>query len=144
MLKLKIKEGVKADIIVLPELAFTGYFFQDRSELASLAEDPANSATVSSLIALCRDCDLFLVTGFAEKIKSAEVEFIALILDGTDHKRDETIQFIEGENPDEDFKAVLEELGFEFDSDLKSHLAPIDSLPSQFSSEQLPQYRPEF
>lgn len=29
--------SAEADIIVLPELAFTGYFFQDRSELASLA-----------------------------------------------------------------------------------------------------------
>jgi hypothetical protein len=38
------------------------------------------------------------VTGFAEEIKSAEVEFSALTLDGTDYKKDETIQFIEGEN----------------------------------------------
>ena len=59
--------SAEADIIVLPELAFTGYFFQDRSELASLAEDPAKSSTVSSLIALCHDRDFFLVTGFAEK-----------------------------------------------------------------------------
>ena len=57
----------EADIIVLPELPFTGYLFQDRSELFSLAEDPAQSASVSSLIALCRDRDLFLVTGFAER-----------------------------------------------------------------------------
>ena len=60
-------QKVEADIIVLPELAFTGYFFQNRLELAFLAEDPANSPTVSSLIALCRDRDIFLVTGFAEK-----------------------------------------------------------------------------
>jgi len=33
----------EADIIVLPELPFTGYLFQDRSELASLAENPAKS-----------------------------------------------------------------------------------------------------
>lgn len=38
------------------------------------------------------------VTGFAEEIKSAKVEFIALTLDCTDYKKDETIQFIEGEN----------------------------------------------
>ena len=44
--------NAEADIIVLPELAFTGYFFQNRSELAYLAEDPAKSPTVSSLIAL--------------------------------------------------------------------------------------------
>ncbi|MCP4665928.1 MAG: acyltransferase [Deltaproteobacteria bacterium] len=74
--------GSKADIIVLPELAFTGYFFQDRSELASLAEDPSKSPTVSSLIALCRDSDFFLVTGFAER--SAEKIFNSALLVGGD------------------------------------------------------------
>ena len=59
--------GAEADIIVLPELAFTGYFFQDRSELASLAQEPAKSEIVSRLTALCRDRDFYLVTGFAEK-----------------------------------------------------------------------------
>lgn len=58
---------VEADVIVLPELAFTGYLFQDRSELASLAQDPARSPIVDSLTALCRDRDFCLVTGFAEK-----------------------------------------------------------------------------
>jgi predicted amidohydrolase len=57
----------EADIIVLPELPFTGYLFQDRSELVSLAEDPAKSPTVFSLISLCRDRNFFLVTGFAER-----------------------------------------------------------------------------
>ena len=37
--------GAEADIIVLPELALTGFFFQDRSDLASLAEEPAHSPT---------------------------------------------------------------------------------------------------
>ena len=74
--------NAEADIIVLPELAFTGYFFQDRSELASLAEDPAKSPTVSSLIALCRDRDLFLVTGFAER--SADKIFNSALLVGGD------------------------------------------------------------
>jgi predicted amidohydrolase len=72
----------EADIIVLPELAFTGYFFQDHSELAYLAEDPAKSPTVSSLIALCRDRDFFLVTGFAEK--SADKIFNSALLVGGD------------------------------------------------------------
>jgi predicted amidohydrolase len=56
-----------ADLIVLPELAFTGYYFRDRDELARLAEDPAESSTVDGLIALCRERDFYLVTGFAEK-----------------------------------------------------------------------------
>jgi len=59
--------GANADIIVLPELAFTGYYFQDRNELATLAEDPATSPTLSALVQLCRENSFHLVTGFAEK-----------------------------------------------------------------------------
>jgi len=59
--------GIDADIIVLPELAFTGYYFQDRDELATLAEDPTASATISTLVQLCRENDFHLITGFAEK-----------------------------------------------------------------------------
>ena len=58
---------VDADLIVLPELAFTGYYVRDRAELSSLAEDPRQSATVDALTALCRQRDLYLVTGFAER-----------------------------------------------------------------------------
>ena len=58
---------VDADLIVLPELAFTGYYFGDRAELEPLAEDPSDSAIVESLVSLCRERDLYLVTGFAEK-----------------------------------------------------------------------------
>ena len=36
---------VSADIIVLPELAFTGYYFKDRDELKSLSEDLDKSST---------------------------------------------------------------------------------------------------
>jgi predicted amidohydrolase len=77
-----VLSSAEADIIVLPELAFTGYFFQDRSELSCLAEDPAESPTVSSLIALCRDRDFFLVTGFAEK--SSDKIFNSALLIGGD------------------------------------------------------------
>jgi len=41
--------GVDADIIVLPELAFTGYFFESRDELEELAEDLSESPTVNRL-----------------------------------------------------------------------------------------------
>jgi predicted amidohydrolase len=60
-------KNVDADLIVLPELAFTGYYFQNRSELMSMAEEPEISATVDGLTRLCRERNLFLVTGFAEK-----------------------------------------------------------------------------
>ena len=60
---------VDADLIVLPELAFTGYLFEGRRELKALAEDPRKSLIVGSLIDLCRDRALYLVTGFAERAR---------------------------------------------------------------------------
>jgi predicted amidohydrolase len=62
--------GVEADIIVLPELAFTGYYFNDREELRSMAEDISESSTVESLSGLCKDNDFYVVTGFAEREKN--------------------------------------------------------------------------
>lgn len=60
-------KDIAADIVVLPELAFTGYAFHNRAELSTLAEDPVKSATVDGLISLSRDRDVVIVTGFAEK-----------------------------------------------------------------------------
>jgi predicted amidohydrolase len=60
-------EGAEVDVVVLPELPFTGYYFQDRAEVAALAEDPLESPTIFCLTNLCRANDFFLVTGFAEK-----------------------------------------------------------------------------
>lgn len=62
-------QDIKADLIVLPELAFTGYHFCDRNELKELAEDPDKSPTVEALVALCQKNNMHLVTGFAEKNK---------------------------------------------------------------------------
>ncbi len=64
-----VLSGVKADIIVLPELAFSGYYFEDREELRSIAEDVSESSIVASLSNLCRDNDFYLATGFAEREK---------------------------------------------------------------------------
>lgn len=64
---LKALKDTEADLIVLPELAFTGYYFRSRKEAQELAEDPVTSPTVESLIALCREQDFYLITGFAEK-----------------------------------------------------------------------------
>jgi predicted amidohydrolase len=61
--------GVEADIVVLPELAFTGYYFQDREELRSFAENISESSLVESLCQICSDNDFYLVTGFAEREK---------------------------------------------------------------------------
>ena len=63
----KALETVEADLVVLPELPFTGYTFRDRQELSLFAEDPGESAVVETLTDLCRRKDLHLVTGFAER-----------------------------------------------------------------------------
>jgi predicted amidohydrolase len=60
-------KDIDADLIVLPELPFTGYGFSGREELLSLTEDPDESGTVVELVKLCRTQGLHLVTGFAEK-----------------------------------------------------------------------------
>ena len=60
-------DGAAVDLIVLPELAFTGYYFQDRAELAQLSEDPYQSPTINSLTDLCKRNNFYIVTGFAEK-----------------------------------------------------------------------------
>ncbi len=61
--------NVEADLIVLPELAFTGYYFQNREEVMQYAEDPTHSTTIDSLTALCREKKFYLVSGFSEKRK---------------------------------------------------------------------------
>jgi predicted amidohydrolase len=62
-------KSIRADLVVLPELAFTGYLFRNRAELAALAEEPARSLLVQSLVDLCRARKLHLVAGFAEKAR---------------------------------------------------------------------------
>jgi len=59
--------AAEADLIVLPELAFTGYLFSNRLEARSMSEDPRKSALVEALIALCRERGLHISTGFAER-----------------------------------------------------------------------------
>lgn len=70
---------VSADLIVVPELALTGYYFKDREEATALAENPEESAAVENLIALCKARDFYLVVGFAEKA-GAKIFNSALLL----------------------------------------------------------------
>lgn len=59
--------GADADLIVLPELAFTGYYFRDRGEAMALAEDPDDSPVIDCLHALCQEKRMYIATGFTEK-----------------------------------------------------------------------------
>lgn len=55
-----------ADLVVLPEVAFTGYVFRGPDELETLAE-PADGETCEFMIALARETDSVLCYGFPER-----------------------------------------------------------------------------
>lgn len=58
---------IEADIIVLPELCTTGYFFTSREEVADQAE-PAHSGRTSDFFQkMARRLDAVIVAGFAER-----------------------------------------------------------------------------
>ncbi len=59
--------GGEADLLVLPELASTGYLFLSRDEVAQLAEPFPGGATASTYMALARDLQTVIVGGFAER-----------------------------------------------------------------------------
>jgi predicted amidohydrolase len=58
---------VNTDLLVLPELAFTGYNFHNKRELLSAAENPKESLSINGLTKICAKKNLYIVTGFAEK-----------------------------------------------------------------------------
>ncbi len=63
---LEALENVEADLIVLPELAFTGYALDGREEARTLAEYPRESKITAELSALALRKDMHIATGFAE------------------------------------------------------------------------------
>jgi predicted amidohydrolase len=60
-------DGIDADLIVLPELPFTGYNFQNREEVKQLSESVSSSNTINILETLCKKNDMYIITGFAER-----------------------------------------------------------------------------
>lgn len=64
---LDLAAGIKADLIVFPELATSGYTFQDRAELAEVAEDGHNGITVLLFKKLAKETNCSYVIGFPER-----------------------------------------------------------------------------
>ena len=58
---------IEADIIVLPELCTTGYFFTSRREVADLAETAVSGPTGKFFREMARQLDAVIVAGFAER-----------------------------------------------------------------------------
>jgi len=61
-----VLRGVEADLIVLPEMALTGYLFTSRPELERVAE-PVPGPSTERLERLCRKERVALVCGMAER-----------------------------------------------------------------------------
>jgi predicted amidohydrolase len=60
-------QGIKADLIVLPELSNSGYLYDNPSELLPFAEDKDGSGVFSSSIkALAKETGATIITGYAE------------------------------------------------------------------------------
>lgn len=60
-------EGLKADLIVLPELFSTGYQFKSKKEVASFAEEIPGGYAANRLIETAKKRGIFIVAGIAER-----------------------------------------------------------------------------
>jgi predicted amidohydrolase len=67
---LSMIENADADLIVLPELFNTGYFFISREEAASVAEEIPSGKTTQALCAIASRKKIHIVAGIAEKAGS--------------------------------------------------------------------------
>ncbi|MCD4829033.1 MAG: beta-ureidopropionase [Candidatus Cloacimonetes bacterium] len=59
--------SVEADLLVLPELAASGYLFSSRDEVERMAESAQDGPTATTLRRLAASRDVSLVAGFAER-----------------------------------------------------------------------------
>ena len=83
---LSVLESVDADLMVLPELALSGYYFKDKTESLRYSEDPKKSSRLKSLIDLSQRKNMYLIVGFAENVGKQCFNSAALIgPDGIEH-----------------------------------------------------------
>jgi len=67
-----------ADLVVLPELAFTGYVFRDRAELASFAED-RDGSSINFIADVARQTKTTICFGFPEQASGKIYNSAALV-----------------------------------------------------------------
>lgn len=68
----KIKDMISdsdADLIVLPELCLSGYYFKTKEELYEYADESVQTRMISELQLISKRKDMYIVTGIAEKEK---------------------------------------------------------------------------
>ncbi len=78
----RLLKGCGADVMVLPELAFTGYHFTSREELAAFASVHVQEKIVSELQALAAKEAMLIVAGMAEAFEG-RLYNSAFLVDGS-------------------------------------------------------------
>jgi predicted amidohydrolase len=70
------------DLLVLPELANSGYLFDEREELKSVSENPDTGKFCNMLKKISKEKDAYIVSGFCESVKeeNKEIYFNSSIL----------------------------------------------------------------
>lgn len=81
LVRLAERASERADLVVLPEMAATGYVFPTRESVAAVAE-PADGPTLAALAPIARAHHTWLVAGFPE-IDGARLYNSALVIDPT-------------------------------------------------------------
>lgn len=85
-IRLLLADAPDIDLLVLPELAFSGYDFRDCDELASLAESFEDGSTRAFLRELARARNMVVVAGYAERTPDGCYNAAMLVQpDGTAH-----------------------------------------------------------
>lgn len=81
-----LADAPEFDLLVLPELAFSGYDFRDRDELRALAEPFHDGPTASLLRELAHKRNAVIVAGYAERANEGCYNSAMLVRpDGTAH-----------------------------------------------------------
>ncbi len=75
-----LPEGIKLDLLVLPELFQTGYLFENKSELNSLAEEYPAGPTLTFLKRITAQVDGAVFAGFAERSEGQFYNSAMLVL----------------------------------------------------------------
>ena len=72
-------ESTEADLVVLPELALSGYYFASKDEALHFSEVPENSSNLDSLCEFALKKNMSLVIGFSERQQDRVYNSAALI-----------------------------------------------------------------